>query len=134
MSYNTPPTPAERARRARRRQLHEERAYHHRRNPSPAEARLWLILKGRGLRTTFRRQVVLGGRYIADFLARDQRLIVEVDGEQHAERAAADAHRDHYLARLGYRTLRIPAREIHADLPGVARLILEQLWGLDFGQ
>lgn len=130
MTYRTPPSPNERARRARRRRLLEERAHYNRRNPSPAEARLWLVLKGRRLRTTFRRQVVLGGRYIADFLARDQRLVVEVDGDHHIERAVADAHRDQYLQRIGYRTLRVSARQVHEDLPGVARAILEQLWDL----
>ena len=57
----------------------------------------------------FRRQVVVGGRYIADFVAARARLVVEVDGAYHARRRSADARRDRALARLGYRVLRLDA-------------------------
>lgn len=126
-NYKLPLTPHESLRRAQRRQLLEERAWWMRRNPTPAEARLWLVLKGSRLGAPFRRQVVVGGRYIADFLARKERLIVEVDGGAHDLSQAQDARRDHYLQRLGFRTLRIPTEQVHADLPGVARRILEAL-------
>ena len=36
------------------------------------------------------------------------KLVVEVDGEVHTERAAADARRDRDLARMGFRVLRLP--------------------------
>jgi len=39
------------------------------------------------------------------------------------ESRSADAKRDRYLATLGYRTLRIPARSVHSDLDGVLLLI-----------
>ncbi|MCA9647411.1 MAG: DUF559 domain-containing protein, partial [Myxococcales bacterium] len=61
--------------------------------------------------------------YIADFFCREARLIVEVDGAQHASSRAADARRDRALAQLGYRTLRVTARQVHADLDGALRLI-----------
>ena len=109
--------------RSKRQQLLGARAHGMRRALSPAEARLWLALQGGQLGATFRRQVVLGQRYIADFLARDAKLIVEVDGAQHAESRSADAKRDRYLATLGYRSLRIPARLVHSDLEGVVALI-----------
>ncbi len=48
------------------------------------------------------------GRYIVDFLAPRAKLVVEVDGEVHAQRVAADARRDRDLARMGYRVLRLP--------------------------
>lgn len=95
--------------------------------PSPAEARLWHALSGAKLGYTFRRQVVLGGRYIVDFLCRDARLIVEVDGAQHADRVLTDSKRDQLLARLGYRTLRVPAEQVHADLRGVVEQIRSRL-------
>jgi very-short-patch-repair endonuclease len=55
-----------------------------RRNQTDAELKLWLHLRNRrldGLR--FRRQAPVAG-YIADFLCEDAKLIVEVDGGQHA--------------------------------------------------
>ena len=45
------------------------------------------------------------GRFIADFLAPAERLVIEVDGGHHTEQARADAHRDAVLARAGYRVL-----------------------------
>jgi very-short-patch-repair endonuclease len=51
---------------------------------NPAEAALWAQLKNRQLGVVFRRQVVVLGRYIADFLAPAVKLIVEVDGGYHA--------------------------------------------------
>jgi very-short-patch-repair endonuclease len=65
------------------------------------ERALWRELCGSRLGVAFRRQVVLGNRYVADFLAPAVRLAVEVDGGLHARRRAADARRDRDLARLG---------------------------------
>jgi len=53
----------------------------------------------------FSRQVPIGP-YVADFCCREQRLVVELDGGQHALSAADDASRSEDLARLGYRVLR----------------------------
>ncbi|RYZ01020.1 MAG: DUF559 domain-containing protein [Myxococcales bacterium] len=67
------------------------------------------LLQRRQLGVVFRRQVVVLGRYIADFLAPSVKLIVEVDGGYHARRGAADARRDEALRRAGYRVVRVPA-------------------------
>ena len=67
-------------------------------------------LVGRQLGVSFRRQVPLGGRTIADFVAPAARLVIEVDGGSHRTRAQADARRDRVLERLGYRVLRLAAR------------------------
>ena len=75
---------------------------------TPSEHALWLLLRGRRLGVTFRRQVPIG-RYVADFLAPARRLIVEVDGGCHERRRVPDARRDRDLIRLGYRVLRLPA-------------------------
>jgi len=87
-----------------------------RHSPSPAEARLWPALSRGQLGVTFRRQVVLGNRYIADFLSREARLIIEVDGVQHLGNASADGRRDGFLAKLGYRTLRVTAADVDSRL------------------
>ncbi len=107
------------AQRARRRALLEARAYWLRRHPTPTEATLWLYLQRAQLGVTFRRQVVLGRRYIADFVARDIKLIVEVDGAHHAALRASDRRRDQFLHGLGYRTLRVSASEVRTALEQV---------------
>jgi len=55
-----------------------------RRNPTEAEQRLWSRLRRRQLDgVRFRRQVPLG-RYIVDFACLSARLVIEIDGGQHA--------------------------------------------------
>jgi len=81
------------------------------------ERLLWRELCGGRLGVSFRRQVVLGNRYIADFVAPSLRLVVEVDGGIHARRCTADARRDRDLARLDYQVLRVPAQLVTHDLP-----------------
>lgn len=93
---------------ARTQQL-AQRAASMRSELNPAEAALWSALSRRQLGVTFRRQVVVLGRYIADFLAPSVKVIVEVDGGYHGRRAAADARRDEKLRRAGYRVVRVPA-------------------------
>ena len=83
-----------------------------------SEQQLWLHLRGRQLGVSFKRQVVVGGRFIVDFLASRAKLAVEVDGPYHAHRAALDASRDRALARLGYRVLRLDAEFVVRDMPG----------------
>jgi len=93
----------------KRQALLAERAHAMRHAPTASEAALWRLLSGRKLGVAFRRQVPLAGRCVADFFAPSARLVVEVDGASHLGRAASDARRDHALARLGYRVLRLEA-------------------------
>jgi very-short-patch-repair endonuclease len=79
------------------------------------ERALWRELRGGRLGVSFRRQVVLGSRYIADFAAPSLRLVVEVDGGIHARQRVADARWDRDLARLGYHVLRVPAQLVMQD-------------------
>ncbi len=70
-----------------------------------AERKLWFALKGRRFDAfKFRRQVPTGP-YIADFPCFESRLIVEVDGGQHAE-SARDAERDAWLGQNSFRVVR----------------------------
>ncbi len=89
------------------------------------ECALWRELCGSRLGVPFRRQVVLGNRYIADFVATSVRLVVEVDGGCHARQHAADARRDRDLARLGYHVLRIPEEVVMHDLGAAVALVRE---------
>src|SRR5690606_9166942 len=67
-----------------------------------AERALWRGLRGEQLVFKFRRQYVVH-QFIVDFICLERRLIVEVDGAQHAEQQAQyDAARDRFLKREGF--------------------------------
>jgi len=113
---------------AHRRQLElEQCACRNRRAPTDSEARLWEALRGRRLGVQFRRQVPIGGRYIADFVAPAFKLVVEVDGAHHAQRKVADARRDRELARLGYSVLRLPAVLVTQEMAAALQLLQRAL-------
>src|SRR5579883_2859889 len=64
-----------------------------RKSPTDAEIRLWSRLRRKQIEGfRFRRQQPIG-RYIVDFFCPEAKLIIEVDGGQHAERQAEDAAR-----------------------------------------
>lgn len=95
-----------------------------RQRSTEAERRLWRALRARRLEYKFRRQVPLRG-YIVDFLCIKQRVVIELDGSQHAtpEGRAADAERDANLAEAGFRMLRFWNHEIFEELPVVLERI-----------
>ena len=78
---------------------------------SLSERVLWHGLRGDKLGFRFRRQVRVRP-YFLDFYCAKAALCVEVDGEQHAERAAKDAARDAFLRSRGIETLRIPSLDL----------------------
>jgi very-short-patch-repair endonuclease len=95
-------------------------------NGTDAEHRLWQILRAhRFSGFKFRRQVPLDF-YIADFICFARRLIIEVDGGQHAG-STSDERRGTYLHRQGFRVLRIWNSDIFENEEGVAELILSAL-------
>jgi very-short-patch-repair endonuclease len=100
-----------------------------RRAPSEAEKRLWGFLRDRRLNDfKFVRQAPLGP-YFADFLCRERRLIVEVDGVTHGEdhQISHDARGTPYLESQGYRVLRVWNIEVFTNLDGVLTTILMAL-------
>jgi very-short-patch-repair endonuclease len=67
---------------------------------------MWALQRNRRFADfKFRRQVPIGP-YIADFACFSAKLIVELDGGQHAD-SLADAARDQDLSERGFRILRI---------------------------
>ena len=80
-----------------------------RHSPTASEDALWEALRGSALGVAFKRQVPLGDRYIADFLAPSVRLVVEMDVGVHCQCRSADRGRDNKLRRLGYRVVRVDA-------------------------
>ena len=93
-------------------------------NITNAERKLWYALRDRRFAGyKFRRQVPVGP-YIADFLCYQARLVIEVDGGQHAD-SARDARRDRWFAQNGFRVLRFWNNEVLQNLEGVWTLIFE---------
>ena len=77
-----------------------------RRNMTDAEQKLWRQLRAsRFAGHKFKRQVPLG-KFVVDFVAPSAKLIIELDGGQHAEQAHEDAARTAFLEQRGYRVLR----------------------------
>ena len=94
-----------------------------RHNPTNSEAMLWCYLKGSRLGVGFRRQVVIG-EYIVDFCAHSVKLVVEVDGGYHSQRASLDSRRQRRLERAGYRVVRVSHQlVVHRPLQAVARVV-----------
>ena len=94
--------------------------------PTEAEHRLWQLLRAHRFDGyKFRRQVPIDF-YIADFVCLAERLIIELDGGQHAENDR-DLRRDAYLRQQGFRVLRIWDNELFANENGVAETILAAL-------
>ena len=98
-----------------------------RQNMTDAEWRLWQILRSHQIRGhKFRRQVPIG-RYIADFVCHEARLIVEIDGGQHDRSSPQEAERNGFLQNEGYRILRFWNNEVLANLDGVHQAIVGEL-------
>ena len=103
-----------------------DRAKQLRGNLTEPERRLWNELRAGRLGAKFQRQVVLAP-YIADFAARSERLVIEVDGDTHAMSEAPDEQRTAELARRGYRVLRFSNADVMGNMAGVLRAILIEL-------
>ena len=95
---------------------------------TPAERKLWTVLRMRQIHgLKFRRQEPTGP-YIVDYVCYEARLIVEVDGGQHAGQTAdQDQRRDAWLAGQGFRVLRFWNVEVFESLEGVHDRIVQAL-------
>jgi very-short-patch-repair endonuclease len=106
-----------------------QRARHLRREMSDEERILWMLLRDRRFAEfKFRRQVPLGD-YVADFVCLQRKLVLELDGAQHAEpeQAAFDAKRTAYLEAAGFRVARLWCGDLFKDREGAMQLIWDAL-------
>jgi len=103
------------------------RARRLRRDQTLFEEQLWKCLRDRRFsQFKFRRQHPIGS-YIADFVCLECKLIVEMDGSQHAENNSYDEERDQWLAERGYRVLRIWNNQWVCQRENVLQAILNAL-------
>jgi len=94
------------------------------RKPTDAENALWRALRSRRLRAfKFRRQHPIAP-YIVDFVCLEERLIVEVDGGQHA---VEDPTREALLRGRGFRVLRFWNHDVLTNAAGVLEAIAAAL-------
>src|ERR1700761_2485011 len=105
-----------------------ERARKLRKNATDMERALWAILrtiKHQGLH--FRRQAPFG-KYIADFVCHSAKLVIELDGSQHADphNARHDIVRTNFLKSQGYKVLRFWNSDVSDNSDGVAERILAE--------
>jgi very-short-patch-repair endonuclease len=92
---------------------------------TPAEQAIWRFIRNRQVaQTRFNRQVPIGP-YICDFVARSAKVIIELDGGQHAVRTSVDASRTEFLENRGYRVLRFWNNDVLDNLDGVLAVIEE---------
>ena len=98
-----------------------------RQNQTNAEGLLWYYLQKKQLGGhKFRRQQPVGP-YIADFACLPEKLLIELDGAQHADPNAPDKQRDQYLRQQGYRVLRFWNHDVFDDCFGVLERVYEAL-------
>jgi very-short-patch-repair endonuclease len=88
------------------------------------ERRLWSVLRRQSLaELKFVKQVPIGP-YIVDFVCREKRLLVEVDGDSHADRKAYDERRAKWLVEQSYQLIRVTNDDVLQNLEGVLATIV----------
>ena len=97
-----------------------------RRDSTDAEKRVRHILRAGQLGAKFRRQQPIEG-YVVDFVSFEHRLVIEVDGGQHAEVDDYELRRTRCLEANGFTILRVWNNEVTDNLDGVAERITEML-------
>ena len=94
-----------------------------RRDATEAERRLWRLLRSRQTDAKFRRQQPIEG-YVVDFVSFEHRLVIEVDGGQHADRDDYEKRRTRCLEANRFRILRFWNNEVMENGEGVFERIM----------
>jgi very-short-patch-repair endonuclease len=103
-----------------------ERARQMRSEMTQPERELWIALRAKRFNgVKFTRQVVIGP-YIADFVCRSRKLIIELDGATHDD-ASRDDQRTAFLEAQGYRVIRFWNNDVMTNLDGVLGALSEAL-------
>src|SRR5690348_4582182 len=91
------------------------------------EKRLWYRVRNRQLAgCKFRRQAPVG-RYIVDFVCFERRLVIELDGGQHAASSEADGIRTSWLRSQGFVIMRFWNNEVIDNIEGVLHSVAAML-------
>ncbi len=96
-------------------------------NITDAENRMWYFVRNRRLNGhKFVRQYIIEP-YIVDFICREKRMIIELDGSHHLDTVMYDQERTEYLEGKGYKVLRFWNNEVLHDIDNVLEMILQFL-------
>ena len=96
-----------------------------RNNSTDTERFLWRYLKNRQIEgVKFRRQQPVEA-YIVDFVSFDKRIVIELDGGQHAENEEYDVQRDACLRANGFVVLRFWNNDVIENIEGVLEVVRE---------
>ena len=96
-----------------------------RKDPTEAEKRLWSRLKGEQLGVKFTRQFPIGNA-IVDFACRRLKLVVELDGGQHAD-SSTDEARTRMIEAHGYHVVRYWNNDVLANTDGVLTALMAEI-------
>jgi|SRR5260221_9425556 len=97
-----------------------------RHHSTEAEKRVWHLLRSRQIGAKFRRQQPIEG-YIVDFVSFEHRLVIELDGGQHADASEYEEQRTRCLEANGFRILRFWNNEVMENQEGVFERIMTAL-------
>ena len=100
-----------------------------RKNSTIQEKRLWNLIKNHkfhGLK--FKRQQPIGN-YIVDFICKEAKIIIEIDGGHHneTENTESDIIRTQYLEQKGYKVIRFWNNEIYENIEGVIKKLEQEI-------
>ena len=105
-------------------------ARENRNNSTKAEIRMWceLLRNKKMLGYPFLRQRPVSD-YIADFMCKELKLIIEIDGGYHNDRYEQDLVRTQNLNELGFTVLRFTNEEVQNQIVNVERAIVQWIEG-----
>jgi very-short-patch-repair endonuclease len=103
-----------------------QRARELRRRMTKPERYLWRSLRSAFPDIRWRKQAPFGA-YVVDFCCHSARLIIEVDGGQHAQAIDPDAERTRFLEAEGYRVVRFWNNDVLGNVDGVLQRIADTL-------
>jgi very-short-patch-repair endonuclease len=102
------------------------RAIEFRKELTPAERKLWAVIRNDQLGFKFRRQHAVG-IYIPDFVCIEKKLIIELDGSQPLEQEEYDKERTNHLETQGYKVIRFWNNDVMNNIEGVILAIMNAL-------
>jgi len=102
------------------------RAKDKRKNPTPAESKLWDELRDQKLGYKFRRQHLID-RYIVDFVCLPKGIVIEVDGDSHLEKKEEDEIRTKILNNYGFQVIRFTNEQVLDKMEYVLKSIKDSV-------
>ncbi len=90
-----------------------------------AEKKLWYRVKKKQLGVKFRRQQPIG-KYIVDFVCFEKKVVIEIDGGEHFEKAS-DKTRDRWFQEQGYTVLRFWNNDVLKKTNDVLACIINEI-------